>query len=418
MEFFFPDSQDQVDPRFDFVNEQWSPHRVRQRDDLYAHEVHYAPPYTGILVSKTIVDGLAGAGRYTGAQRHRLYRLGVRGFFRLDTIKGPRIATLGDCGAFSYVNEVAPPFSPDQVIDFYEHCGFDLGISVDHIIFQYRKQADVDGDADPSWLNRQAITLDLAERFFERAIARGCYFTPMGVAQGWSPRSYAAAVERLQEIGYTRIALGGMVPLKTEQILDCLRAIEEIREPETVFHLLGVTRTDYVETFAGYGVTSFDSTSPFRQAFKDADDNYYAPDRNYIAIRIPQVEGNQKFEAKIRAGQVDQRLARRLERRCLDALVAYDRDEETLTATLNALREYEKLWDGKHDRTELYRGVLEARPWKACPCAVCEQVGVQVILFRGTERNKRRGFHNLFVFNEKLQHNLTNLTNVRGKRRR
>jgi hypothetical protein len=206
--------------------------------------------------------------------------------------------------------------------------------------------------------------------------------------------------------------------LKTEQILDCLQAIDEIREPETVFHLLGVTRTDYVETFASYGVTSFDSTSPFRQAFKDADDNYYAPERNYIAIRIPQVEGNQKFEAKIRAGQVDQRLARRLERRCLDALVAYDRDEETLTATLNALREYEKLWDGKHDRTELYRGVLEARPWKACPCAVCEQVGVQVILFRGTERNKRRGFHNLFVFNEKLQHNLTNLKKARGKRRR
>jgi hypothetical protein len=29
------------------------------------------------------------------------------------------------------------------------------------------------------------------------------------------------------------------------------------------------------------------------------------------------------------------------------------------------------------------------------------------MIFRGTQRNKRRGFHNLYVFNQKLQHNLT-----------
>src|SRR5262249_22714255 len=162
-----------------------------------------------------------------------LYRLGVRGFFRLDAIKCFRMTTMGDCGAFTYVNEPVPPFSPDQVIDFYEQCGFDLGISVDHVILQYRADADVDGDVDPAWLERQASTLRLAEQFAERRDARGCTFTPVGVAQGWSPRSYAAAVERLQEIGYTRLALGGMVPLKTEQILDCLQAIEEVREAGT-----------------------------------------------------------------------------------------------------------------------------------------------------------------------------------------
>jgi hypothetical protein len=37
MKFFFPDSQDQVDPRFDFESEEHSPFRVRQRDDRYAH---------------------------------------------------------------------------------------------------------------------------------------------------------------------------------------------------------------------------------------------------------------------------------------------------------------------------------------------------------------------------------------------
>ena len=31
-----------------------------------------------------------------------------------------------------------------QVIDFYDECGFDLGISVDHVIFGYDPAADYD----------------------------------------------------------------------------------------------------------------------------------------------------------------------------------------------------------------------------------------------------------------------------------
>jgi hypothetical protein len=31
---------------------------------------------------------------------------------------------------------------------------------------------------------------------------------------------------------------------------------------------------------------------------------------------------------------------------------------------------------------------------------------VEVVLFRGSERNKRRGFHNLVVFYERLQRHL------------
>src|SRR5690348_5005897 len=103
MDFYFPDSQDQIDPSFDFLTEERSPFRVRQRDDLYAHEVHSKPVYNGILVSKTIVDGLGGAGRYSAAQRNRLYRIGVREFFRLDSAPGA-LRSMGDCGAFSYTS--------------------------------------------------------------------------------------------------------------------------------------------------------------------------------------------------------------------------------------------------------------------------------------------------------------------------
>ena len=47
MKFFFPDSQDQIDPSFDFTTEQRSIYRVRQRDDRYAHEALQAAPFDG-----------------------------------------------------------------------------------------------------------------------------------------------------------------------------------------------------------------------------------------------------------------------------------------------------------------------------------------------------------------------------------
>src|SRR5438067_8664623 len=113
LRFFFPDSQDQVDPSFDFHTEQSLEFKVRQRDDRYAHEILRRPAYDGLLVSKPIVDGLArSGGKYTVAQRHRLYRLGVHRFFRLDQ-PGWSISTMGDCGAFTYIREETPPYTVD-----------------------------------------------------------------------------------------------------------------------------------------------------------------------------------------------------------------------------------------------------------------------------------------------------------------
>src|SRR6266576_2973741 len=144
MKFFFPDSLDLVDPSFDFETETRSASRVRQRDDVYAHEVFARPPYDGLLVSKAIVDGTAVSnGRYTLPQRHRLLREGVRRFFRLDTTQEfSRVETMGDCGAFSYVREEKPPYTVEDVVAFYETCGFDLGVSVDHVILGFDREID------------------------------------------------------------------------------------------------------------------------------------------------------------------------------------------------------------------------------------------------------------------------------------
>jgi hypothetical protein len=401
MKFFFPDSQDQIDPTFDFVLERSSPDRVRQRDDRYAHEVLTPAPYDGILLSKALVDG---PGRYTFAQRHRLYRLGLRRFFRLDEVEGERLSTLGDCGAFNYVREEEPPYPVEEVFDFYEECGFDMGVSVDHVILAFVGEAD---DADPAavqpeWRARQELTLDYAAEFLRLHRTRGGSFVPLGVAQGWSPSSYAEAVATLQRMGYSYIALGGMVPLKTRQILACLRAIEDVRQAETRLHLLGVTRTESIDEFARFGVASFDSTSPFRQSFKDATDNYYTRERNYTAIRVMQIDANMKLKRRVLAGELDQVAGRRLEEACLERLREYDGGSCSVDSALDALAAYDAFL-GEPDRRAAYEETLAARPWEECPCAVCGEAGIDVVVFRGTERNKRRGFHNLAVFADRIR---------------
>ena len=405
MKFFFPDSQDLVDPSFDFNRETRSADRVRHRHDQYAHEVFSTPAFDGLLVSKGIVDGFGSTGsRYTTAQRHRLLRVGLQEFFRTSNLNLPII---GDCGAFTYVREPAPPYTVDEVIEFYVECRFDFGISVDHVILAYQSKFDSLVNAVPQdLLNRQEITLQLASEFIKKQQTMNLDFKPMGVAQGWSPKSYAHAVSELQKMGYDYIALGGMVPLKTREILDCLAKINEVRSPNTKLHLLGVTRTDHVSVFAEYGVASFDSTSPLRQAFKDDRDNYYTLDRTYTAIRIPQVEGNPSLQRKIASGAVSQDRARQLEKSCLELMRRFENHDCSLEEVLEALVTYDTVCEPNRNHREIYREVLTDRPWSRCPCDICRKLGHHVILFRGAERNRRRGFHNVWVFYRRLRREL------------
>ena len=408
MRFFFPDAQDLVDPSFHFTTETRSESRLRHRDDLFAHEVFSSPPYDGMLLSRAIVEGSGGeSGRFTLAQRQRLLRLGAREFLRLPD----QLETIGDCGAFSYIQETAPPVTVDEVLDFYEACDFDYGVSIDHIILAYQPEID-NGlfgaeNIPEDWQKRQQITLELAAQFLVRHSERRCRFQPVGAAQGWSPRSYAFCVAELQKMGYHKIGLGGMVPLKSHDIVAVLEAVSEVRDPETDLHLFGVTRLDHLEAFATHGVTSFDSTSPLRQAFKDDKDNYYAKNQTYTAIKVPQVSGNAKLQKRIVSGEVSQSEAIRLERSCLAELARYAKTKRGLPSVLQVLREYELLHDPRKDHTQVYERTLRDCPWEQCDCEVCKSLGIHVVLFRGAERNRRRGFHNLFVTYQRLRHSLS-----------
>jgi len=412
MKYYLPDAQDLVDPSFDFDRETRSPDRIRQRDDLYAHEVFSTRAYDGVLLSKGIVEAIGGgAGRYAQAQRLRLLREGVKEFFRVSGPRSSRLHFMGDCGAFTYVKESKPPFSVDDVLAFYDSCDFDYGISVDHIILDYRPDWDekrFGADGVPKEVRqRQELTIDLARDFLHAHKAGGLRFSPLGVAQGWSPKSYARSVRALQKMGYKYIAMGGLVPLKTPDLLEVMHAVSEARKPRIKLHLLGVTRVEHIAAFKSFGVASFDSTSPLRQAFKDDKDNYYTLDRAYTALRVPQVQGNAKLEKRIRSGEVDQTKARAAEQKCLRMFAEFEAGKRKSRSVLTALQEYELLHSPtKRSRVEAYRETLEAAPWRDCPCDVCTALGHHVILFRGAERNRRRGFHNVWQFYQRVQRGL------------
>jgi hypothetical protein len=228
----------------------------------------------------------------------------------------------------------------------------------------------------------------------------------MAVAHGWSPQSYASSVAELQAIGYDRIALGGMVPLKTPDIISSLEEISKVRLPKTQLHLLGIMREESAVQFAALGVTSFDSTSAFRQSFKDDRDNYHTTGRTYTAIRVPQVAGNTKLKRNIEAGRIVQEDAVRLERQCMAALQQYTGSDGEVGKILGLMREYDQVVGNRKDYTEAYGETLQDVPWKKCGCRICREAGINVVIFRGSERNKRRGFHNIYAFRQRIDRKL------------
>ena len=402
MKFFFPDAHELVDPEYPFARKHDPPRGVGQHDGRYAHEVLDPAPYDGIQGKGSDADGRFRDAKYRLSEQQRLFRVGAREFFRA----GDRpLLFMGDCGAFSYRAEAEPPFTVDGVIGYYDACRVDWGVSVDHVVLGYDPAAKTVPD---DWTRRQTITLTLAAEFLKKVQSDGSRFEPVGAAQGWSPKSYAACVADLQKMGYRRIALGGMVPLKSAEVLAVLAGVAEVRHPETRLHLLGLNRTDHVAEFRGFGVASIDSTSPLTRAFKDDRDNDYAPDQTYTAVRIriadPKV--TRELRQLIAAGKLTQTDALRLDDAAWTAALGYADRAVSLDDAHAAVLAYERPFDAKRLNAARYRETLADRPWESCGCAICAAIGVHGVLFRGAERNRRRGFHNLWVTYRELQRSL------------
>jgi hypothetical protein len=414
MKFIFADSLDFVDPRYDFVNDRNGEGRKPYWDDAFPHEIMGYAPYDGVLVSRGIVGDHRVKGKYTEAQAMRFRRVGAREFLRLDTPEFAKLDLFGDCGAFTYVNDTVPPYTPADTAEFYADCGFTHGCSVDHIIFDFDDSLMGVMGGSPEAKRRYDITLENADAF-HRETRDLANFTPLGVVQGWSPNSMAEAARSLVAMGYTYLAIGGMVPLKSDQIKTCLAAIRDAVPVETRIHILGFAKANEIGSFGSFNITSFDTTSPLIRAFKDAKQNYFEHSEHgklnyYTAIRVPQAIENPKLMRLVKTGAFRAEDLTKLEIDSLAALRRFDAEGGDVEAVLepvlayNAVLATDQPYAAVRDTSTMkrlesaYRETLNARPWKSCGCPICREAGIEVMIFRASNRNKRRGIHNLAIY--------------------
>jgi hypothetical protein len=421
MRFIFADSLDTIDPAYDFVADRNGAGRTIHRDDQYPHEFLDEAPYDGILVSRGIVGDARHPGKYSEAQLMRFRREGARRFLRYPETRFPDSMMMGDCGAFTYRNLPTPPYGADDTAEFYADGDFTHGCSPDHLIFDFdeigveRSIADVSDDVR----NRYEITLQNAAEFYHAGGRLGGGFTPMGVIQGWSTASMAEAARSLTDMGYDYLAIGGTVPLKIDQIRRVLAAMRDALPTRVRLHLLGFGKIEELSALEEFGVTSFDTTSPLLRAFKDAKKNYWmrTPTGDlsyYTAIRIPQATENNKLKQKALEGSLNQEDARVLEDAALKGVRAYAEGRASLDQGLDAVMDYwaalnwdeevspSRRADAAAKQRKVYADTLTDRPWEHCSCRVCREAGVEALIFRTSNRNKRRGIHNLHVFHTHL----------------
>ena len=340
---------------------------------------HY--PFDGILISRPNLEAKPD-------WLKKCNRCGITESLKIP----PTIPTFGDCGAWWYIDEKEPPYDPLETLDFYARMRFTMACTVDHIILPKTM-----GERH----RRLGISLNNAEKMISKwSSNRDRYkYNLVGVVQGWDPQSYHQAAKEIIDMGFDYIALGGQArspSITTEKILH--RCSGLWKDKHLGVHVFGIARKNLFEAYRKYGVTSFDNAY-HRRAWMSATNNYEIGDKAYTAIRIP----IKKTGAE----------PSRLEISVFTALRRQVEGEITSDRFLGILRSYEEKLkreqksEGRKPRTRKLEGVkrfsleydrtLRDKPWMKCDCPMC-RIGVHICVFRGNQRNMRRGFHNLWNF--------------------
>lgn len=408
--YFLPDWDDFLDTGFNFIDDSFSAEKKAER--VQQHSIEMMRPKRlcdGVLVS--LAQQLSGSKgmlrKLPATDPGHLRPQSVRDHFGLMNDQW----AFGDCGAFSYVNEPEPVISVEQAVSLYDLHDFDLGASVDHIPIP----AIVDSEGRRRELTktemarRVKLTQENAVAFLDEWRRRNSRFLPVGIIQGLSARSYAKQILEYIEMGYSHIALGGLVPKSDSEIQEVMLAVQKetrLLRHRPWLHLLGVYRPKLQECFRDSGVSSFDSATYFRKAWLRSDQNYLGADGNwYAAIRVPP-SSDPRTMKRLGDSGTTKRTIYRLEREALKALREYASKDITIDKCLKAVLRYDELLNrGKFAPTTLeaqYRRTLAARPWEKCQCNFCQNIGIDVAIFRGYNRNKRRGAHNTLHLFEQI----------------
>lgn len=409
MKFFWPDPLDMIDPTFDFISEKGLYGCAKQQNQLFPHEIFDPSIYQGFVISKIYVDRGKNC-RWNSSQLNRFFREGAKRFLRFPPASTLKL--MGDSGAYTKASYDLPgqPLIDEclDVINFYNSIGVDYGLSPDNVIsgFWIENKTTKRNKLLEDWEGRWKRTIQLAETFYSLHKKRGVAWTPIGVAQGWDPISYRESVKSLQQIGYQYIALGGLNRLSNQDILSTVKSCYEIKANSTSFHLLGISRLEHLEVYKQNGVISIDSSMPVRQAINDDRHNYHFFNKKYLAIRIPLSSDSPKMRRLTYSDTLKFQELKKIESLSLEILRRFDTGIAMLEDVLEVLRwgiRYRK----ERDFSSEYKRLLEDKPWKLCPCPICKESGIEVVILRNRERNLRRGFHNLFIFSKQIGKNVS-----------
>lgn len=394
MKYYIPEWDDRVDPDYNFVTDQHSEGHTRNPySDEYMWEIFAKDrlPFDGILVSRAKLE-------QNKKKLAEVKHSGVRGFLRLPD----GIPLLADCGAWSYIEEDIPPYDPIEILDFYSSIGVNTAVTVDHLIvpkFEHKRQ------------QRFKITFENGVKGYDAWKEKYQEnFDLLVSVQGWDADDYLGMIQEYNHHGIQRFALGGLARTPTSELITLIDRLESGLRTRLIragaIHFFGLGRFALLGRFArleDLGVeVSFDTASWLRRAWLSGTNYYYVNDRleGYSAIRVPQPSGQRTgLRGKKRlATTVNIDNAASLQDKCLSSIRKYALGEMDLQSVMKSILEYGKVVPTVRPEMKAeYERTLNARPWKECNCEICRKAGVEVLIFRGNNRNRRRGFHNVYT---------------------
>ena len=174
----------------------------------------------------------------------------------------------------------------------------------------------------------------------------------------------------LQELGYGRVALGGMVPLKTTDILATLEAVAEVRKPDDRPASLGVTRCERNPGVCQLSASPVStaprpSAKPSRMTTTTTTRSMAHTTSRYVSRKT---DGNASLKRRIEpAKSISTRSDPRRASLSPTSSTTFENQSETVDTVVDALVRYEQLLGSKHDHGPPYRATLEAAPWRDLP---------------------------------------------------
>ncbi len=407
LSYFLPDWDDLLDESFDFESDGFSGPSREERGDKHCCVLMQPKRICdGILVS--LAQHVTSKGplrRIMGSESNALAPRNLRNQFGLSDDQ----SLFGDCGAFSYVNEDRPAVSVEQAIAMYQLHGFDFGASVDHIpvptIIENGSKRVLTREER---LARVETTKQNAEHFIEMSKKWNVSFRPVGTVQALDVEGYARTARLYHEFGYRHLALGGLVPMSdavVDQIVsEVMRTVTSLK-PRPWVHLFGVFRPKLQAKFKQLGVDSFDSATYFRKAWLRSDQNYLAPNGEwYAALRVPMTSDGRTLK-RLQGSGLDIGKLEEQERAVLKLICRYGKGSVGVQEVLDAVLDYDERLTRACDINSMrskYERTLADRPWETCDCPFCSRAGIHMLVFRGSNRNKRRGAHNTLMLYRRI----------------